>query len=99
MLNFKQSLSRSMQQFTDVIQGSLGNVLKGEFRIVEGNTVDEVAKLLDTLAGIDVWHINKLKGIRGLASRIQTTDRNWHTFTIRRTRESGAATEYEKRKL
>lgn len=99
MLNFNQSLSRSMQQFTDIVMGSLSEILKGEFRVIEGNTTDDVAKLLDTLSGIDVWHINKLKGIRGLASRIQTTDRNWHTFTVRKTRDSGATTEFEKRKL
>jgi hypothetical protein len=50
------------------------------------------------LAGIDAWHISTVKGIRGLASRIQVGDKDWRTFTIRDKRSSGTKTEYEKRK-
>lgn len=66
--------------------------------IVEGVTVEELADNLDKLAGIDVFHIDKLRGMRGIASRIQPSNKNWHTFTIRHKRQSGARTEYEKRK-
>lgn len=97
MLNFTGALSRSTLQFKEVIQENLQSVLKGEFEVVEGVTIDKLAKLLDTLSGIDLWHIN-LNGMRGVALRIQTGDKNWHTFTIRNKRQSGAKTEYEKRK-
>ena len=98
MLNFKGSLSKSMQQFENVLQNELSTILKGDLKVVEGITVEEMAKLLDTLAGIDVWYINKLNGMRGIASRIQTGV-NYRTFTIRNKRQSGAKTEYEKRKI
>jgi len=98
LLDFKKSLSRSMQQFEDVLQCELSGILKGDLKVVEGITIEEMAKLLDTLAGIDVWYINKLNGMRGIASRIQTGP-NYRTFTIRNKRRSGAKTEYEKRKI
>ena len=98
MLNFEGALSKSMQQFEDVLRDELSKILKGELRVVEGITIHEMAKLLDTLAGIDVWYINRLNGMRGIASRIQTGV-NYKTFTIRNKRETGARTEYEKRKI
>lgn len=98
MLNFTGALSRSMNQFKVIVQPELREILKGEFEVIEGVTVDHLAKLLDTLSGIDAWHIDHLRGIRGIALRIQTGDKNWHTFTIRNKRSSGAKTEYEKRK-
>ncbi|MEN6487655.1 MAG: ParB N-terminal domain-containing protein [Smithella sp.] len=76
----------------------LSRILKGDLKVVEGITIEQMAKLLDQLAGIDVWYINKLNGIRGIASRIQTGS-NYKTFTIRKTRDTGARTEYEKRKI
>jgi hypothetical protein len=56
------------------------------------------AKMLDMKAGIDGWQIHK-DGIRGIASRIQQGDKAWNTFTIRMTRDSGADTEYKKRRI
>jgi len=97
MLNFIGALSRSTQQFKGVLEAELQQILKGEFEVIEGVTVDHLAKLLDMLAGIDVWHIDKVNGIRGVALRIQTGDKDWHTFTIRATRDNGVKTEFEKR--
>jgi hypothetical protein len=97
MLDFRGALSRSAQQFKTILEPELQQILKGKFEVVEGVTVDQLAKLLDALAGIDVWHIDKIKGIRGIALRIQT-GKYWKTFTVRNKRESGAKTEYEKRK-
>lgn len=93
-----KDLKESSKRFVNVVQPKLKDVLKGEFNIVEGVTIEEMAKILDTLAGIDVWHIDSLRGIRGIASRIQPSNKNWHTFTIRHKRKSGAMTEYQKRK-
>jgi hypothetical protein len=93
-----KDLQESSERFIKLIQPELKELLKGDFTVVEGVTIEEMSKLLDTLAGIDVWHIDKIRGIRGIASRIQPSGYNWHTFTIRHERQSGATTEYEKRK-
>ena len=68
----------------------------GRFVAVEGR-VDEVAKLLDTNAGIDALFIDKLGLIHGVAVRVQFTDRSWDTFSVRCERDSGNPTEYDKR--
>lgn len=102
MLNFTGSLSLSMDLFKTTLQDDLQKVLHGEFEVVEGATVNHIAKLLDTLSGIDVWHIDRVRGIRGVALRIQTiigTYKPYNTFTVRNKRNSGAKTEYEKRKF
>lgn len=78
----------------------------GELMQMEGRPDCELAKLLDMQAGIDGWQIHS-KGMRGIASRIQAaesainpkTGSPWNSFTIRLRRDSGAKTEYEKRKL
>jgi len=69
----------------------------GDIRPVEILDDIEIAKQLDTLAGIDVWQTKTDIGVRGIASRVQFGDKAWNTFTIRLARESGSATEYEKR--
>ena len=63
---------------------------------VEGKE-DEVCKLLDMSCGLDyLIHSEKSGLILGLSSRVQY-DGNYRTFTVRKERESGALTEYEKR--
>jgi hypothetical protein len=53
---------------------------------------------LDALAGIDGWQVRRDLGrMRGLACRVQWTERPFDTFTIRLARSSGAETEYAKR--
>jgi hypothetical protein len=98
MLDFRGALKRSSQQFKEILQADILDKLHGEFEIVEGVTVEKMARLLDVLGGVDVWHVDHENGMRGIALRIQTTSKNWHTFTIRNKRDSGAKTEYEKRK-
>lgn len=90
-------LNQSSKTFIDLVEPELVATGGGHFVAVEGVSVDEMAKLLDTLAGIDFWNIHAGVGIRGLATRIQR-GRSWRTFTIRNQRISGARTEYEKRK-
>lgn len=72
--------------------------MRGWLITVEGDTLSETAKLLDTLSGIDLWMVDENRGMRGIASRIQY-ETNFRTFTIRLERASGAKTEYEKRKF
>ena len=94
--DFKLAMRKSVD-FQKLIKPTLERALQGGLITVEGNTIDETAKLLDTLAGIDLWFVNKERGMRGIASRIQYS-KNWRTFTIRLERDTGTKTEYEKRK-
>jgi hypothetical protein len=95
--NFSEAMRKSID-YQKHIKPILERVLKGGLITVEGDTTDETAKLLDALSGIDLWMVDRVRGIRGVASRIQY-DCNYQTFTIRAERESGAKTEFEKRKF
>jgi len=96
--NFKTSLKKSSLAFEKHFKKAVLQIFHGDFEIVEGVTKYKMAKTLDQLAGIDLWFFNTNKAIRGVANRIQFGKKCWATFTIRRSRESGAKTEYEKRK-
>ena len=67
----------------------------GDLIPVEAVTNVEMAKLLDTCAGIDAWYVETNKGIRGIGSRVQWGV-NYKTFTIRKEKFNGWRTEYEK---
>lgn len=94
--NFEVALKKSID-YQKIIKPTLEKALGGWMITVEGDTLNETAKLLDTLAGIDLWFVNQERGMRGIASRIQYS-KNWRTFTIRLERDTGTKTEYEKRK-
>ena len=105
MNNWEKDLSISSYRFENIVKPELKKILKGDLLLVEGESSDEMKSILDKLAGIDSWHINKLKGIRGIGSRIQTIKlskfknaKPFNTFTIRKKRDSGSITEFEKRK-
>ena len=74
----------------------------GEMLPVEGSD-DEICKMLDLTCGIDYFHIYRENGLTwGVASRFQLIKdgyKPFNTFTIRKERESGTKTEYEKRLL
>ncbi len=98
-----KDLKESAELFNKHIKDKLTSVVGGSIETVEGVTDDDMMLLLDRLSGIDLWHINKNIGIRGVGSRIQKPKisglkEDWRTFTIRKERESGAKTEYAKRK-
>lgn len=97
--DFNTALSKSANMFKTLCVPLLTPLLPDtEFISIEEHTSSYSQKILDMLAGIDVWVIHKNpSGVRGLASRIQY-GKNWQTFTVRKQRESGASTEYEKRK-
>src|SRR5947207_2449652 len=70
----------------------------GEFYPVESKADVSLAQDLDILAGIDGFQKIQQKCVmRGIASRIQWADKAWDTFTIRKSRSSGADTELKKR--
>lgn len=65
------------------------------------STDSQLANTLDMQAGIDYLHIDKAGTVRGCASRVQPIpdgQRPYDTFTIRHERETGAETEYSKRR-
>ncbi len=64
---------------------------------MEGRPDTELARELDMRSGIDGWQLMSDGGMRGIASRIQK-GKDWRTFTVRLTRDSGAKTEFQKRK-
>ena len=101
MGNWKEDLSWSARAFSDLVWPPLSKILPGDIIHVEAITKSDFARDLDQTSGIDAWHIVNGRGIRGIASRVQVCpypfDR-YDTFTIRRSRDSGARTEYAKRK-
>lgn len=97
-----RDLSRSAKAFQDVVWPAIADYTGGgELVSVEGVSATEFAKALDVLAGIDAWHLLSNDGrMRGIASRVQWMAPGkspWNSFTIRKSRTSGASTEYVKR--
>ena len=84
--------------FNRFLKPRLAELLGGKIENIEGSTKDDMVKAFDRFAGIDAWLIKSDEGIRGIASRIQLGDKNWRSFTIRKERETGHSTEYDKRK-
>lgn len=99
MSSFQTDLTNSAADFLGIvwpaIQKDLGG---GELIPVESIADKGMATLLDQRSGIDAWHLSQNHQIRGIASRIQWAEEPWNTFTVRYSRDSGAETEYGKRK-
>jgi hypothetical protein len=69
---------------------------------VEAVTDSDMADELDQTAGVDSWSIKHDEIVRGVASRVQYVSRlpfdtPPDTFTVRKERQSGTQTEFEKR--
>lgn len=97
--DFATQLKRSSTAFNDYFKDAVLEIFKGDFEVVEGVTKYKMAETLDQLAGIDLWYFSTNRGVRGVANRIQFQSKCWGTFTIRKSRASGARTEYDKRKF
>lgn len=99
-MGFKTDLGDSAYDFMRLVYPKMVECkfISGSIVPIESVTSTGVTKDLDTLAGIDAWHINRTRGMQGIASRIQWGDKIWGSFTIRKHRTSGAETEYAKRK-
>lgn len=100
--DWRTDLSDSAFEFDRVVWPRIKSFCGGgDMMPVESVTADGVIRQLDVLAGIDVLQIHGEHGIRGIASRVQWNDSRpgfpYRTFTIRKTRSSGASTEYKKR--
>lgn len=72
----------------------------GEIKAVEGDD-NEICLMLDQTCGTDYFQVYDASGlVWGVGSRFQKVRHNskpFNTFTIRKSRESGAKTEFEKR--
>lgn len=92
-------LNKSNKAFVEIVWPNIKNLLHdGEIMPIEIMRDNEVARSLDVLAGIDFWQTIEGHGARGIASRVQFGSIDWGTFTIRKSRDSGARTEFDKRK-
>lgn len=101
MSEFKSDLKWSARLFRSQVWPILEqSFAPTQSRLIQMEDCDdsELVKTFDVLAGIDAWHVCHI-GMRGIASRIQecNTGRTYDTFTIRKSRDSGAETEYKKR--
>lgn len=92
-----RDLSASAADFLRVVWPAIRSKCGGgELEPVESVTAEGFAKTLDVMSGIDAWQVVDGLGIRGIASRVQWGDTDWATFTVRKTRTSGARTEWDK---
>jgi hypothetical protein len=98
--NWKDDLTTSNHLFLNFVWPKIATQCGGgEIKPVEIIDDNIIARELDILCGIDIWQTINGAGARGIASRVQDCQAtNWRTFTIRYKRDSGAKTEYEKRK-
>jgi hypothetical protein len=89
----------SSRAFVEMVWPIIAEELGGGVVVpVEGVTTEAMSKKLDTISGIDAWHVfENNAGIKGIASRVQQDGKCWSTFTIRRHLTSGRETEYHKR--
>ena len=92
-----QDMEKSLKLVETQIKPIVKNLLSGwELETVEGND-NKICKILDMLCGVDYFLMSpKVSVVYGVASRVQY-EKNYRTFTVRKSRESGALTEYEKR--
>jgi hypothetical protein len=96
---FKDCLSDTARHFEELVKPLLQRYNKFKtVTSVEANSTEELAYMLDVNVGVDAFFSNST-GMGGLASRIQPKcKKSWNTFTVRKSRESGVKTEYQKRK-
>jgi len=94
-----RDLSDSAYDFSRVVWPAVRHLCGGgELVTVESVVAANFQKDLDTMSGIDAWQVIRDSSVmRGLATRVQWGEKCWRTFTIRKSRFSGARTEYEKR--
>ena len=102
--SFVEDLRISSKLFLDGVWPRVASWCRGGEVLPVEIGDDETCKALDILAGIDLWQVSGDHGVRGIGSRVQygasatnKSGRPWDTFTIRVMRESGVATEFDKR--
>ena len=88
-----QQVERAKPIISELLKG-------GEIKAVEG-TDEEICLMLDRTCGIDYFQVYNNTGlVWGIGSRFQKVwSKPFNTFTVRRSRQSGADTEYKKRQF
>lgn len=105
MLNKEETVLKDMRYSLEQVERAKPIIAKllngGEIKAVEGND-DEICRMLDLTCGTDYFQIYSDKGlVWGIGSRFQSVKSGYkpfNTFTIRKARESGKLTEFDKRK-
>ncbi len=96
-----RDLASSAHDFERVVWPAVGRLFFGEGELIPVETDNGLlARRWDALAGVDAWQVRDGTGMRGIASRVQWIRPGgspYNTFTVRKSRDSGALTEFEKR--
>lgn len=101
----EQAVAEDMGESNDRVMRAkpiILDLLKGDDLLPVECEDNKVLQMLDRTCGIDYYHVFEKYGFAwGIGSRVQPIDpgtKPWNTFTVRLDRESGAMTEYQKRK-
>jgi len=99
---WEKDLEDSVTDFERVVGPVLEDWSDANNIAVESVTDSEMAEKLDTVAGVDSWQVRSDDMVRGVGSRVQYMDGLCFdtppdTFTVRKERQSGVKTEFEKR--
>jgi hypothetical protein len=99
---WRADLKDSVKDFREQVAPVLEDWTDGRNVSVEAVTDQEMANELDQTAGVDSWNVKHDDIVRGVASRVQYLgslpyDTPPDTFTIRKERQSGVKTEFQKR--
>lgn len=96
--HFNESMSQTMHDFKYFVEPVFKKLWRDCVWFSNENAGNALADYFDTCSGIDLWQVNpESKIIKGVASRIQRSDKCYETFTVRFERETGTETEYSKR--
>lgn len=95
-----RDLTDSAAAFKETVWPKIGLRFFGTGELISVETDTGIlARKWDALAGIDAWQVRDNIGMRGIASRVQRANgRPFDTFTVRKSRDSGVLTEYDKRR-
>src|ERR1017187_3710043 len=92
------ALSKSAKDFVTIVWPVAKPIMGGgELIPCEHFMSDELKTTLDQSAGVDGWQIIDKGGMSAIASRVQYTNQDFQTFTIRFERPNGGETELSKR--
>lgn len=99
---WEEDLEDSSIDFREKVAPVLEDWANSRSVSVEAVTDSDMAEELDQTAGVDSWSIKHDEIVRGVASRVQYLSRlpfdtPPDTFTVRKQRQSGTQTEFEKR--
>jgi len=97
-IEVSQDMKWSSKLFIETIWPMISGVVGGgDLMQMEGRPDQQLARELDMRSGIDAWQLMPCGQMRGVAARVQQSNKDWATFTIRLSRDSGAKTEFQKR--